>query len=105
INYNFNEKYLLEVNARYDGSSRYEDGQRWGFFPSASAGYNISSEDFWEPILPIVQHLKLRASFGMLGNQNIIADQIVRSGQSFEVVHDPNVQNYLYLERIPIEPL
>src|SRR5690606_17655012 len=67
-------------------------------------GYNISSEDFWEPIQPIVQHLKLRVSYGTLGNQNIIADQVVRSGQSFEVVHDPNIQNYLYLERIPIEP-
>ncbi|MGC1241620.1 MAG: TonB-dependent receptor [Chryseosolibacter sp.] len=105
INYNFNEKYLLELNARYDGTSRYEDGQRWGFFPSASVGYNISSEDFWDPIQPYVQNLKLRASYGTLGNQNIVADQIIQHGQSFEEVHDPNAQNYLYLERIPIEPL
>ena len=105
INYNFNEKYLLELNARYDGTSRYEDGQRWGFFPSASVGYNISSEDFWASVHPYVQNLKLRASYGTLGNQNIIADQIIQHGQSFEEVHNPNALNYLYLQRIPIDPL
>jgi hypothetical protein len=105
INYNFKEKYLLELNARYDGTSRYEDGQRWGFFPSASVGYNISSEKFWDPIQPYVQNVKLRASYGTLGNQNIIADQIIQRGQSFEEVHNRNAHNYLYLQRVPIEPL
>ena len=105
LNYNFNEKYLLELNARYDGTSRFQDGQRWGFFPSASVGYNISKEAFWEPLEPVVQNLKLRASYGSLGNQNIIANEIVQRGQSFEEVHDPNRQNYLYLERIPVTPL
>ncbi|HEX8038457.1 MAG TPA: TonB-dependent receptor [Chryseosolibacter sp.] len=105
INYNFNEKYLLELNARYDGTSRYEDGQRWGFFPSASVGYNLSSEPFWDAVQPYVQSLKLRASYGTLGNQNIIADQIIQHGQSFEEVYDPNARNYLYLERIPVESL
>ena len=105
INYNFKEKYLLELNARYDGTSRYEDGQRWGFFPSASVGYNLSSEEYWDALQPYVQNFKLRASYGTLGNQNIIADQIIQHGQSFEEVHDPNAQNYLYLQRIPIDPL
>lgn len=105
INYNFKEKYLLELNARYDGTSRYEDGQRWGFFPSASVGYNISSEKFWDPIQPIVQRLKLRASYGTLGNQNIIANRIQQGGQSFTEVHNPNEQNYLYLQRVPIQSL
>jgi TonB-linked SusC/RagA family outer membrane protein len=105
LNYNFDEKYLLELNARYDGTSRFEDGQRWGFFPSASVGYNISKEKFWDPIQPIVQNLKLRASYGTLGNQNIISDQVIQHGQSFEEVHDPNALNYLYLQKIPISSL
>ncbi len=102
VNYNFNEKYLLEVSARYDGSSRFEKGQRWGFFPSASVGYTISRENFWAAVEPVVQLLKIRASYGSLGNQTIIGSRIVRSGQAFSEVLDPNVANYLYLEEIPI---
>ena len=102
FNYNYDERYMLEISARYDGSSRFEEGQRWGLFPSASVGYNISREDFWEPLEPYVQTLRLRASYGSLGNQTIRAPEIIQSGQSFEEVHDPNVANYLYLEEIPI---
>lgn len=71
FNYNYKEKYLLEVNGRYDGSSRFGAGRRWGFFPSASLGYNISREDFWEPLSQTVNNLKIRASYGSLGNQNV----------------------------------
>ncbi len=102
FNYNYQEKYLFEMSARYDGSSRFEDGQRWGFFPSASVGYNVAREDFWEPLESYVQVLKLRASYGSLGNQTIRGPEIIRRGQAFEEVHDPNVANYLYLEEIPI---
>ncbi|HLU90120.1 MAG TPA: SusC/RagA family TonB-linked outer membrane protein, partial [Cyclobacteriaceae bacterium] len=105
LNYNFQEKYLVEFSARYDGSSRFEKGQRWGFFPSASVGYTISNESFWEGIEPYVPLLKLRASYGSLGNQTIIGSRIVRSGQAFQEYMDPNVANYLYLEEIPITPL
>jgi TonB-linked SusC/RagA family outer membrane protein len=105
INYNFNEKYLLEVNARYDGSSRFEKGQRWGFFPSASVGYNISSEDFWAPIEPYIQNFKLRASYGELGNQKARSDQgITRAGQAFREWYNPNLGNYLYLDPLNIQP-
>jgi TonB-linked SusC/RagA family outer membrane protein len=71
FNYNFKEKYLLEVSARYNGSSRFAEDLRWGFFPSASAGYNISRESFWEPIQPYINMFKVRASYGALGNQNV----------------------------------
>jgi len=71
ISYNFNEKYLLELNGRYDGSSRFDRERRWGFFPSASLGYNIWKENFWEPIKNVINILKLRASYGSLGNQNV----------------------------------
>lgn len=69
VNYNFDEKYLLELNGRYDGSGRYSRDSRWGFFPSASVGWNMSSEKFWKSILPVVNRSKIRASYGTLGNQ------------------------------------
>lgn len=71
LNYSFNDKYLLEVSARYNGSSRFDEDSRWGFFPSASAGYNISREEFWKPIEPYINMLKIRGSYGSLGNQNV----------------------------------
>jgi hypothetical protein len=46
LNYNYKEKYLLEINGRYNGSSRFAEDSRWGFFPSVSVGYNISKEPF-----------------------------------------------------------
>ena len=70
VNYSYNERYLLELTARYDGSSRFARGNRWGFFPSVSAGWRISEEAFFEPLKERVQNLKLRASWGELGNQN-----------------------------------
>lgn len=69
INYSFAERYLLELNGRWDASSRFMKGHRWGFFPSASVGWRISEESFFESIKPIVDNLKLRGSYGTLGNQ------------------------------------
>ncbi|MCU4175168.1 SusC/RagA family TonB-linked outer membrane protein [Carboxylicivirga sp. N1Y90] len=69
--YNFKEKYLVEFNARYDGSSLFGNADtQWGFFPSGSIGYNISKEDFWEPIELYVNSLKFRGSYGSLGNHD-----------------------------------
>lgn len=72
-NYSFNDRYLLEGNVRYDGSSRFAKDNRWGFFPSVSAGWRISEEDFWKnsKISDAFDNLKLRVSYGVLGNQNI----------------------------------
>lgn len=71
VNYNYKEKYLFEASARYNGSSRFSPDNRWGFFPSASAGYFISNEDFWAPIETVVNSFKIRGSYGSLGNQNV----------------------------------
>ncbi|KAA5548842.1 SusC/RagA family TonB-linked outer membrane protein [Adhaeribacter rhizoryzae] len=71
INYDYNQKYLLEVNGRYDGSSRFATGNKYGFFPSVSAGWRISEEAFMEPLKNVVNELKFRGSWGRLGNQNI----------------------------------
>ncbi|MBO9732804.1 MAG: TonB-dependent receptor [Chitinophaga sp.] len=71
VNYNYKEKYLLEMNIRNDGSSRFAEGRKWGVFPSASAGWRISEEDFMAALKPALNELKLRGSWGKLGNQNI----------------------------------
>ena len=71
FNYDFKGKYLFEVNARYDGTSRFPEKGRWGLFPSISAGWRMSEEPFIKDNLDWIDNLKLRASWGQLGNQNI----------------------------------
>lgn len=71
LNYNYKQRYLLEVNGRYDGSSRFTKNNRWGFFPSVSAGWVISQENFMQKASDIIDILKVRVSYGLLGNQNI----------------------------------
>ena len=69
INYDFDGRYLLELNGRYDGSSRFASDHRWGFFPSVSAGWNIHRENFMSSAEDWLSNLKLRLSYGRLGNQ------------------------------------
>jgi TonB-linked SusC/RagA family outer membrane protein len=71
FNYNFREKYLIEANGRYDGSSKFPLGQQFGFFPSISVGWRISNESFWKVSPDIISNLKVRASYGSLGNGNV----------------------------------
>lgn len=82
LNYNFKEKFMVEANIRFDGTSRFQEGKRWGGFPSASVGYRISEEPFWKNIKSKVNDFKIRGSYGKLGNQD--------------------VANYLYLSTIPM---
>jgi TonB-linked SusC/RagA family outer membrane protein len=72
LTYDWADKYLLEGNIRYDGSSRFAPGKRWGHFPSFSAGWVISKESFFDNLKSTVNLLKLRASWGRLGNQQIL---------------------------------
>ena len=71
INYSYKDKYLVEFNGRYDGSSKFPADERWAFFPSISAGWRISNESFWGVSEKFISNLKLRASYGSLGNGNI----------------------------------
>lgn len=71
INYDYDGKYLIELSGRADGSSRFREGHRWGFFPSGSLGWRISQENFWEPLESWWNNFKLRASVGSLGNQQV----------------------------------
>ena len=69
LNYDYDSRYLVEVNGRYDGSSKYAKADRWAFFPSASIGWNIAREPFMEKSKSFLDELKLRYSMGVLGNQ------------------------------------
>ncbi len=71
VNYSFDERYLLEVNGRYDGSSKFPTDKRYSFFPSLSAGWRVSNEPFWKLSKTILSDLKFRGSYGSLGNGNI----------------------------------
>jgi TonB-linked SusC/RagA family outer membrane protein len=93
VNYDYKGKYLLEGDIRYDGSSRFAPGKRWGTYPGASAGWRVSEEDFFTPVKNVVSNLKLRASWGQLGNQNL-------TGTTYPSVYYPYIstvspgQNY-----------
>lgn len=92
INYSYKDRYLLEGNLRYDGSSRFADGHRWGLFPSVSAGWRIAEESFWKnsSLSKTVDNLKLRLSYGVLGNQNI---GVYPYQQTYSLGHDAPLGN------------
>jgi len=71
LNYSFKDRYLIEVNGRYDGSSKFPADQRYAFFPSVSGGWRLSKESFWHVSPKLFSDVKLRASYGSLGNGNI----------------------------------
>jgi len=71
LNYSFKDRYLLEFNGRYDGSSKFPPAQQWAFFPSVSAGWRVSEEPFWNIDPKWISNVKVRASYGSLGNGNV----------------------------------
>lgn len=71
LNYDWKGRYIFEASARYDGTSRFAAGSRWGFFPSASAAWNFSEEPFFAPVKNVVNYGKIRISAGSLGNQQV----------------------------------
>ena len=75
VSYDFQGKYMIDINLRYDGSSNFPKENRWGFFPGGSAAWRISEEDFMKNKFSFIDHLKLRASYGELGNDAVPAFQ------------------------------
>lgn len=71
LNYAYDQKYLAEIAFRYDGTYIFAPENRWGFFPSASLGWVVSQEDFFQEVLPFVDYFKIRASYGQSGNDNV----------------------------------
>ena len=79
--YDYQHKYMIEFNAGYNGSENFAKGHRWGFFPSVSAGWNISQEKFWDPFRNVVSNLKLRGSYGLVGNDQIGGERYIYLAQ------------------------
>jgi TonB-linked SusC/RagA family outer membrane protein len=77
INYDYNGIYLLELNGRYDGSSKFPENDRWAFFKSGSIGYRFSQEKYFEPARQYVSNGKFRASYGEIGNQAVGSDMFI----------------------------
>lgn len=71
LTYDYAYRYLLELNAGYNGSENFAKGHRWGFFPSVAVGWNVAQEPFFEPLSNVVSNLKLRGSYGLVGNDQI----------------------------------
>ncbi len=102
LNYAFKDRYLIEVNARYDGSSKFPSNQQYGFFPSISAGWRINKEGFWNVSPDLISDLKIRGSYGSLGNGNIASYQfqelfsirqsgMILGGTRPQITSNPNV--------------
>ena len=94
VNYDFMGKYLLEANVRYDGSSMFPEGKKFGFFPSFSAGWRASEESFMDWAKPAMSDLKIRGSWGTIGNQDVAANTFIStmaSGTSGWVVNGVNL--------------
>lgn len=79
VNYDFSSKYLFEFLFRYDGSPKFPSGKRYGFFPGVSAGWRVSEEDFMKNSVPFVNQLKLRFSYGEVGNDRVNSYQYMQS--------------------------
>ena len=89
VGYNYMDRYYGDVSFRYDGSSKFAKDQRWGFFPSFSAGWRLSEEAFFENYKNHVGDLKLRASYGVLGNQNV-------DNYSYQTVYQMYNNTYIF---------
>ena len=106
LNYNFKDKYLVEINGRYDGTSKFPKNKRYGFFPSFSAGWRLMEESFMEPIKAHVNEAKFRVSYGALGNAQEAAEYgyipLLNTGNSNYITNGTKTQ-YLKVPT-PISP-
>src|SRR5699024_11386925 len=96
VSYSYDDTYLAEFNAGYNGSENFAEGNRFGFFPSFALGYVVSNESFWKPISSVVNLFKLRGSWGLVGNDNVggarfaYLPPINLGGQGFNTGNDQN---------------
>jgi TonB-linked SusC/RagA family outer membrane protein len=90
LNYTLYDRYLLEANFRYDGSSKFSEGHRFGFFPSASIGWRVSEEHFFIPLKSLISQAKIRASYGSLGNNTLNSNILSDRGEQQLVLTNTN---------------
>lgn len=93
VGYSYMDKYYGDVSFRYDGSSKFSKDQRWGFFPSFSAGWRLSEESFMENYKEKMGDLKLRTSYGVLGNQNV-------DNYSYQTVYEMKTNQYAFNNQV-----
>ncbi len=109
VGYNFRNKYIAEFLWRYDGSYMFPESSRYGFFPGVMAGWMISEENFWRDNVPVVNYLKLRGSYGQMGNDNIYYDDVLQEYQYFSTygfgsyIVGGDMVKTLYESRVPNE--
>ncbi|WP_320113312.1 TonB-dependent receptor [Draconibacterium orientale] len=93
-NYDYKGKYLVSATFRADGSSKFAEGNRWGYFPSAAVAWRISEESFMEGLSSTLSNLKLRVSYGTAGNNNIVSGQMVQEFSSSNTTYINDVSGY-----------
>lgn len=96
LNYTYDERYLLEVNGRWDASSRFRENNWWKLFPSVSGGWRISQESFWESLRSTISEAKIRASYGSLGNQNLIRGGVADYYPTYALFNSGTAYNYYF---------
>ena len=94
ITYSYDNRYFIEGNFGYNGSENFSPGKRFGFFPSVAAGYVISNEKFFEPVRGVIDLLKIKASYGIVGNDKIGTGDNVRRFIYNETVVPGNSYNF-----------
>lgn len=98
--YDYDARYMVEFNAGYNGSENFAEGHRFGFFPSVAVGYNISREKFFEPLTDVISNLKLRGSYGLVGNDQIGGERFIYlanvtlQGKQFTTGYGNNIVKY-----------
>lgn len=93
--YDWRHRYMVDVNMGYNGSENFAKGHRYGFFPSASIGWTVSEEKFWQPIKPVISSLKLRASVGTVGNDNCQGYRFLYLPAAWVITNGyPQIRNY-----------
>ncbi|HLT86330.1 MAG TPA: TonB-dependent receptor [Sphingobacterium sp.] len=107
IGYNYKSKYIAEFLWRYDGSYMFPENRRYGFFPGAMLGYLVSEENFWKDNISFINYMKLRASYGQMGNDNIYYDDALQEYQYFSTyafgtyIIGGDLVKSLYESRVP----
>ena len=98
FSYDYDSKYLLDFSFRYDGSSRFAPGHQWGFFPSVSGGWRLSEEEFVKKAIPFMNNLKLRASYGVMGDDGAAAYQFYQGYTYPAVTNLPGRKGYYMID-------
>ncbi|MGM0377787.1 MAG: SusC/RagA family TonB-linked outer membrane protein, partial [Bacteroidota bacterium] len=104
LNYSFKDRYLFELNGRYDGSSRFPEADQWGFFPSFSAGYRITEEPWMDFVQPYLSSLKFRGSWGSVGNHDVGTNTFVPTMDTYDSNWLMGSQNMLTLGNPRVVP-